>query len=308
MTFEITITKNEAGVKPKNFLKKKLDVNYNQLIKAIKNKRITLNKKKIKEDDTLKENDIIKVWDESISLRKDTQKLVDKKDMKNLQIKTLLEHKDFIVLDKIEGVVVQGAYDNDLSLSKHLRYLEFEKHLDPHSLFHVHRLDKDTTGCLVIGNGKINIRDLNSLFQKKEVKKIYSAICCGHFKQKEQTINLNLMRNENGKLPKVIVHNNGKPTKLKYKVIKEFEKNNQRLSLIEIELITGFMHQIRVTLNHLGNPILGDKMYCNLRANEVFEKKVSSQLLHASSIEFNWKNKQIKIESHYPKEFKELLN
>ena len=308
MTFEITINDRESGVKPKNFLKKTLDVNYNQLIKAIKNKRITLNTKKIKEDDVLKTNDIIKVWDESITLRKTKSTEILEKDVENLNLEILKKTSDFLILNKNPGVVVQGAYHNELSLSKHLRYLEQKKKLNSNSLFHVHRLDKDTSGCLIIGNGQENIRSLNKLFQEKKITKIYSAICSSWFDKKEDTITLNLKRNIPNSLPKVIVSNDGKPTKLKYKVIKEFEKNNQRLSLIEIQLITGFMHQIRVTMFHLKHPIIGDTMYSNVRINEEFKDIISRQLLHASKVEFMWKNKKILVNSKYPQDFEEILH
>ena len=104
--------------------------------------------------------------------------------------------------------------------------------------------------------------------------KIYTAICSGSFDKKEDTITLNLMRNEPNRLPKVIVNHQGKPTKLKYRVVKEIEIKNQILSIVEVDLITGFMHQIRVTLNHLKHPIVGDLMYKNERVNEVFSKDV----------------------------------
>lgn len=307
MTFEITVTNQESGVKPKNFLKKTLDVNYNQLIKAIKNKRITLNKKKIKEDDILKTNDIVKIWDDSISLRKKKSNEVFKKDVENLHLPIIKQTTDFLILDKKPGVVVQGAYHNELSLSKHLRYLEQQQKIPSNSLFHVHRLDKDTSGCLIIGNGQENIREFNRMFQEKKITKIYTAICSGWFDKKEGTINLNLKRNSPNTLPKVIVHSNGKPSKLKYNVIKEFEKNNQRLSLVEIELITGFMHQIRVSLHHLKHPILGDTMYSNVRINDEFKEIVKRQLLHASKIEFMWKNEKILVKSNFPTDFLELL-
>ena len=307
MTFEITITPSQANVKPKNFLKKMLDVNYNQLIKAIKNKRITLNTKKIKEDDILKENDIIKIWDKNITLRKNNPSKILEKDIQDLKLNTLFSCNDFLILNKKRGVVVQGANHNDLSLCKHLRFLEQQNNLESHSLFHIHRLDKDTTGCLIIGNGEVNIRELNYLFQHKKITKTYHTICCGWFSKKENIIELHLKRNEPNVLPKVIVHILGKPTKLKYTVIKEFEKNGQELSLVEIELITGFMHQIRVTLHHLKHPILGDEMYYNSRVNELFKDDVQRQLLHASSIQFFWKNKNINIASNLPNDFKKII-
>ena len=308
--FEISITKEFSGVKPKNFLKKALDVNYNQLIKAVTNKRISLNGKKIKENSVLQEGDVIAVWDSSIQLRKGfTQKRANPEDIeqKNLGIKTIYTHKDFIILDKTPGVIVQGAYDNVFSLSKHLRYLEsqnptFEK------LHHVHRLDKDTSGCLLIGNGTSNIRDLNTLFQKGAISKTYLALCSGIFDTKEDFVELYLSRNEEGKLPKVIVtdEKRGKKTKLRYKVIKEFEYEEEDVSLVEVELITGFMHQIRVTLHHLGHPIIGDSMYSNERVNEKFSSIVSRQLLHSSKIAFEWKGGKIEITAPEPKEFLKL--
>lgn len=310
--FEITITKEFSGVKPKNFLKKTLDVNYNQLIKAITNKRISLNGKKIKEDSILQEGDIIAVWDSSIKLRKDfSQKNIEQGDIeqKNLGIETIYTHKDFIILNKTPGVVVQGAYDNALSLSKHLRYLE-SKHSTFEKLHHAHRLDKDTSGCLLIGNGTSNIRDLNTLFQKGAITKTYLALCTGIFERKEDFVELYLSRNEEGKLPKVIVtdEKRGKKTQLRYKVIKEFEFEEEDLSLVEVELITGFMHQIRVTLHHLGHPIIGDTMYVNERVNEKFSSIVSRQLLHSYKIAFEWKGEKIEVEAALGGDFKQFLD
>lgn len=307
--FEIIITNEFGGVKPKNFLKKTLDVNYNQLIKAIKNKRISLNGKKIKKDSILQEGDVVAVWDSSIKQRNQNSKSVISNldiEVKDLGIKTIFSHNDFLILNKTAGVVVQGAYDNSESLSKHLRYLEstnpaFEK------LHHAHRLDKDTTGCLLIGNKTQNIRELNSLFQKGNITKVYTAICCGSFQKKESEIVLNLARNEEGKLPKVIVSNSGKETKLKYKVVNEILIDNEMLSIVEIQLITGFMHQIRVTMQYLNHPILGDTMYCNNRLNEKFSSEISRQLLHSSRIEFNWRGKDIKVEAELPEDFKQFL-
>ncbi|MFP4401775.1 MAG: RluA family pseudouridine synthase [Candidatus Nanoarchaeia archaeon] len=314
--FEIEVKSEFDSVKPKNYLKKILDVNYNQLIKAIKNKRISLNGKKIKEDSILRRGDIIAVWDASIQLRKNitidkynSSKQLGKTmpvEMKDLNIEILFEHKDFLVLNKRAGVVVQGAYDNDESLSKHLRYLEHNFSQFSH-LHHVHRLDKDTTGCLLIGNGTQQIRELNALFQQSAISKQYLAICSGHFENKEDTIELKLRRNEEEKLPKVIVDDVGKTTKLKYRVVEEFEKNDEQLSLVEIELITGFMHQIRVTMHHLNHPIVGDVMYSNERVNEVFSSIILRQLLHAYKLEFKWGEEDIVVTAELPEDFKKIM-
>lgn len=310
MAYEITISEDYHGVKPKNFLKKNLDLPYYQLFKFIKEKRITLNGKKIKDESILNKGDIIKIWLDTIKLKQDSkEKILQKEDFK---LDILFENKSFLILNKLPGIIVQGAFDNTFSLSKHLAYLK-EKNNDfsDFNYFHVHRIDKDTSGCLVIAKTRIALRELNSLFESKQVKKKYICLCAGSFEEKSGLIELYLLRNEQNSLQKVRAVqkkiDGSKKTISRYKVIEEILFEKESFSLVEVEIETGFMHQIRVHMKFLGHPILGDKMYGNSYLNSLFESKLSRQFLHAQNLEFEYKGEKFNIIAPLTKDLENFL-
>ncbi|MFW5704394.1 MAG: RluA family pseudouridine synthase [Nanoarchaeota archaeon] len=296
MTDELIITKEFAGVKPKNFLSKRVDVPFYMLSKLLKEKRITINGKKIKQDTVFEEGDVIKLWPKDMAFKTLEKKQNDSKD---LGIEIIFENEDFLVLNKPAGVIVQGAQDNQTSLSLHLAFLK-EKNNDNSDCeyIHVHRLDKDTSGVLVVGKTAPAVRELNHIFKSREIVKKYVAIVCGRPKKDEGKVELFLKRNPEGSRQKVGIgsEKDGKKTISLYRVLKTFTKNDEQLSLVEIDLKTGFMHQIRVHMKFLGCPILGDFMYGNSLVNQKFN--LNRQLLHAKSIEFNGK----KFEAELPKD------
>ncbi len=303
MTYEIIVTSEFDSVKPKNFLKKKLDLPYNKLFKYIKEKRITLNGKKIKEESILKKGDVIKVWLDEIKLRQETRV---QRESRNLKIDTIFENDDFLVLNKPSGIIVQGAQDNQTSLSLHLSYLKNKnKDLSSFDYFHVHRIDKDTSGILVAAKTPVALRDLNEIFRDRTITKTYLALCCGEFQNKTGEIKLKLQRNEQGLREKVIEQNKSiksewvKDSHSIYRVIDEYKYNNETFSLVEIEIKTGVMHQIRVHMKHLGNPIVGDRMYGKMFVNKEFENILPRQFLHASSVKFEYKKKKFNFEAPF---------
>lgn len=309
MSIEIIITQEYNNVKPNNFLKKKIDLPFYKIAKLIQNKRITLNKKKIKKESILKTGDIIKIWPNDINLRKEEVKKVKPK---NLGLDVLFENKDFIVFNKLPFVIVQGAQDNENSLSYHLEYYKQKiGDLSDFNYFHVHRLDKETSGVLIVAKNIISLRDLNEIFKKKEVEKKYLCLVLNSFKEKKGTIEEIMRRNPDNNREKMSVVKTFKPGDKKslsyYKVLKEFEFNNDIFSLVEIEIKTGIMHQIRVHMKSLGHPIVGDKMYGNSAINQQYEEYLNRQFLHAKSLKFNYKNKNYKIEAELTKDLKEFL-
>lgn len=309
MSYEIIVSEEFDGVKPKNYLKKYIDLPYYQLFKFLKDKRITLNGKKIKDDSILREGDVIKVWLDSIKLRKNE---VVFKEKQNLDIDVLYENESFMVLNKLSGVVVQGAQDNDLSLSKHLAFLKAKNNdLSDFEYFHAHRLDKETSGCLVVGKTRTALRELNEIFRGREVKKVYICLCKGAFREQKGEIELFLKRNEQGVHEKVAVFEtevqDSKRTFSSYRVIEEIDYDNETFSLVEVEIKTGFMHQIRVHMKYLGHPIIGDKMYGNSYINKIFFSKLSRQFLHASKVEFDFNGEHVKVEADLSSDLKNFI-
>ncbi len=302
MPYEIKIEDEFNGVKPKNYLKKRLDIPFNSLIKFLKEKRITLNGKKIKDDSTLKTGDIIKVWLDTIKLREEQYVPQERK---NLHIDTIFEDQDLLVLNKPSNIIVQGSQDNQNSLSLHLAFLK-HKNSDttPFNYFHVHRIDKNTSGILVCAKNKTSLRDLNQAFRERNVIKKYLCLCEGSFTKTSGEIKVNLQRNPQDQREKVSVVNANKnkaewvkQSHSNYKVLEEYQYNNTIFSLVEVEIKTGVMHQIRVHMKHIGHPIVGDTMYGKSVINRELEPILKRQFLHATSIEFEYKNQRHKFEA-----------
>lgn len=311
MPYEIKITEEENGLKPKNFLKKKLDIPFFKVVEFIISKRITLNGKKIKQDDTLKTNDIIKIWKDEIKLR---EVKTFQKEAKNLHISKIYEDNDLLVLNKLPGVVVQGAQHDDKSLSLHLAYIKQEnKDTTDFEYFHAHRLDKDTSGVLICAKNRPTLRDLNQLFRTRETRKIYTALVIGKPEKSSGKIEIYLKRNGPDTRQKMLISTDKKDSDAKlsiseYKTIKTITHNNQIFTLLEIEIKTGLTHQIRIHMKYLKTPVLGDKMYGNSNINTDYEEHLSRQFLHAKELQFTYKNKKHKFEAPLTKDLQDFLN
>jgi len=249
-----------------------------------------LNGKKIKQESVLREGDIIKIWKDEIKLREVKKEFSEKKD---LEIPIIFENDDLIAFNKLEGVVVQGAQHNDKSLSLHLAFYK-DKINDgcDFEYFHVHRLDKDTSGVLVVAKTRQTLRDLNQIFREREVVKKYTALCVGEFEEKEGKVEVFLERTPEEVREKMRVVStktaDSKKSLSFYKVLEEIEFEGQTFSLVEVEIKTGVTHQIRAHMKHLGYPIVGDKMYGNSAINREFEDLLTRQFLHATSLKFNY--------------------
>ncbi len=309
MPQDIIITEEFDGTKPKNFINKNTTLPYYKIFKYIKEKRITINKKKIKEDTILKAGDILTFWANDIVLKNHEKEKTQKTyEAKNLGLDVLEETKEFVVFNKLPGVVVQGANDNELSLPFHLSW--YKKKLNDSSdfnYFHVHRIDKGTSGCLVVAKTRKALRELNELFKNREVKKTYHCLCFGEFQKKQGTVSLNLERAEQGEKQKMKISNSGKKSISHFKILKEFTYQGEIFSLVEVEIETGLMHQIRVHMKYLKHPIIGDIMYGNMFANSLFEDKVQRQFLHAQKIEFEYENKKHSVIAPYTKDLNNIL-
>jgi 23S rRNA pseudouridine1911/1915/1917 synthase len=303
MTYEIIITDEFDNVKPKNFLKKKIDLPYNTLFKFLKEKRITLNGKKIKDDTILKKGDVVKVWLDTIKLRVEEEYVPQER--KNLNIETIHEDENILVLNKPAGIIVQGSQDNETSLSLHLAYLKDKnKDTTDFNYFHVHRIDKNTSGLLICAKNRVTLRDLNEGFRERNVVKKYLCLCDGTFDKEEGEIIVDLQRNGQEAREKVSISRGNtanaewiKNSHSTYKVLQEYEYNGIPLSLVEVEIKTGVMHQIRVHMKHLGNPIVGDTMYGKSTLNRELKDVISRQFLHATQISFTLHKKDFHFEA-----------
>jgi 23S rRNA pseudouridine955/2504/2580 synthase len=189
--------------------------------------------------------------------------------MKNLRI--LYEDDHIIVVNKPAGLAVQGGERVKTSLDTILAELRTPKPLL------VHRLDKDTSGALLAAKGRETAAHFSSLLNSPKIVKQYIAVCAGQPKNEKDIITDNLL-----------IHGSLKKSETRYKILKTsvFPEEKTEYSVLEIELGTGRMHQIRRHLSMNGYPLLGDDKYGDFALNKKLRKNIGLKhlLLHASRL------------------------
>lgn len=222
----------------------------------------------------------------------------------DIPIEIIYEDKDIIVVNKPKGMVVHPANGNpDGTLVNAILAICKDSlsgiggEIRPGI---VHRIDKDTSGILIVAkNDKAHV-NMSEQIKKHEVKKTYIALVRGVIKENEATIDMPIGRS-NSDRKKMAINKNGKNAITHIKVLKRYNK----YTLLEVNIETGRTHQIRVHLSHIGYPIIGDYIYSNGKN----EFGIIGQCLHASSLEFKHPitGEDMKLEAQIPEYFKEIL-
>ena len=217
----------------------------------------------------------------------------------------IYEDKDIIVVNKPKGMVVHPANGNpDGTLVNAIMAICKDSlsgiggEIRPGI---VHRLDKDTSGLLIVAkNDKAHV-NMSEQIKNHEVKKTYIALVRGIVKENEATIDIPIGRSRSDR-KKMAVDKNGRNAITHIKVLKRYDK----YTLLEINIETGRTHQIRVHLSHIGYPIIGDYTYSNGKN----EFGVVGQCLHAKCLEFKHPvtGKEMKLEAPLPDYFENILN
>lgn len=244
----------------------------------IKDEKIKINNKKIKPSYKLILEDDIEISDKLFEKEK-----IEAEDM---NLKIIYENEDFAIIDKDENVIVHpaGSIVSGTLVNGLLDYFGYD------NLSHiggddrpgiVHRLDKDTTGLMVIAKNNSSYKYLKNLFETRKIDKEYLAICNGIFQKKSGTIQTFMDRDPNNRR-KMAVTNSGRDAISKYEVISE----NNGYSLVKIKILTGRTHQIRVHMTYINHPLLGDPVYGNVK----HKFNLDHQLLHCHKLGFKDKD------------------
>jgi len=172
----------------------------------------------------------------------------------------------------------------------------------------VHRLDKDTSGLLMIAKDNHTHDQLSSLFKRREVKKNYIALAAGTFLEKKGRIILPVTRSVRDRKKMSVSADRGREAVTMFSLLQEF---GHECSLLDICLETGRTHQIRVHLSYIGHPVVGDRQYGNKDCLRLAEKiGLSRQFLHAQRLEFIHPvtNKPVKVEDQLPDDLRTALD
>ena len=297
----VMVTFDEINERMDSFLSRKTDFTRSRIQQLIKNGDITVNgknaknNKKIKSSYKIEENDRIEIF---IPETEQAEIIPE-----NIKIDIIYEDEDIAVINKNAGLVVhpaQGHYSGTLvnAILYHIKDLSgINGEIRPGI---VHRLDKDTSGLIVIAkNDKAHI-NLAKMFQEKKIKKTYLAILKGKLTKEKGRIVTQIGRDTDDRKKLTVIKGNdrGKEAITNYNVI----CSNELFTLVKVYIETGRTHQIRVHMKYMGYPILGDMVY----GRKDSEKR---QMLHAYKLEFLHPvtEKPMKFISEIPKDFRKAL-
>jgi 23S rRNA pseudouridine1911/1915/1917 synthase len=311
------VKKREDGERLDIFLSNRVNhltrTNIKKIIQSnnvkVNNKVIISSSKKVKVNDSIEIKFLIK----------SSEKLLPNK----IKLNIVYEDKDILIVNKPKGMVVHpgaGNYENTLANALAYKYKNklsnISGELRPGI---VHRIDKDTSGLLVVAKNNLSHSKLGKQFSDHSIRRKYLCLVWGVVRPLKGRIETLISRNKKNRQLMMVSDFNGKKAITNYKTITVFNiKDIPKTSLIECELETGRTHQIRVHMKYKGTSILGDNQYGkkNIKFKKIdknFYKKLltlNGQALHARSIGFihpsklNWVN----FESELPDDFKKLLN
>ena len=280
----------EENIRIDTYLSNKLDISRSKIQKLIDEEKVTVNGKVIKSNYKTKLNDEIEIDDEL-----DFDITVEPVE---IPLDIVYEDEYLMIINKPSGLVVHpapGHYDDTL-VNGLLFYLNKDKTKNIRPGI-VHRLDKDTSGLMVVAKDEKTMELLSEMISKKEVERKYLAIVDGVIKENTATINAPIGRDPSNR-QKMAINPTGKNAITHIKVIERFKNN----TFIECLLDTGRTHQIRVHLSYINHRVTNDPVYG--------EGDEFGQMLHSYSIKFIHPitKKELYFEQDPPKEFIEELN
>ena len=316
-SMKFLVKEKDDGKRLDIFLSEKINhLTRSNIKKIIESRNVKINKKitnssakKVKLNNTI----VIEL------LIKNSDKLLPNK----IKLDIRFEDEDVLVINKPKGMVVHpgaGNYKNTLANALVYKYKNklsnINGELRPGI---VHRIDKETSGLLVIAKNNLAHSKLGKQFSNHSIKRKYLCLVWGVIRPLQGRIETLISRNKKNRQLMAVSDFNGKKAITNYKTIKVFNiKNVPKISLIECDLETGRTHQIRVHMKYKNASLLGDNQYGKKnmkfkKINEDFFKKLSvlnGQALHAKSLGFIHpsKNKWVSFESELPSDFEQLLD
>ncbi|PAX99685.1 23S rRNA pseudouridine(955/2504/2580) synthase RluC [Pseudoalteromonas sp. HM-SA03] len=277
----VTVTEDQEGQRIDNFLVTHLKgVPKSAVYKILRKGEVRVNKKRVKPVYKLQINDEIRIPPVRVAEKAEfVPKNLDK--VANLEDAILYEDKYLIVINKPAGMAVHGGSGLSYGLIEALRALRPQEQ----SLELVHRLDRDTSGCLLISKRRAVLKGLHEQLREKTMEKNYLALVSGQWDAKHKNVTEPLRKNtlKSGERVVRVDHEQGKPSHTRFRVVERFES----ATLVQASPVTGRTHQIRVHTQCKGHPIACDDKY----GDQVFDAKMrevglNRLFLHAKELRF----------------------
>ena len=297
---EFVVSEENKGKRLDIFLNDNIEnMTRSYIKKLIEEENILINDKNVKSGYLLKLNDNI-----IVNIPEDKTSDIKAEDIK---LNIIYEDDDIIIVNKEKGMVVHpangnytGTMVNSLMNSHNGKLSSINGVIRPGI---VHRIDKDTSGILVVAKNDNAHKKLSEQFKVHSITRKYVALVKGIIKEDNLDINMPIGRNPKDRKKMAVTYKNSKDAITHIKVLKRYYNSN--ITLIEASLETGRTHQIRVHMSYIGHPLLGDEVYG--KKDNTF--KVQGQMLHAKVLGFIHPktNEYVKYESDLPEEFKNII-
>lgn len=288
---EFKINEEIENTKIRDYLKYKQGLSSRFIKQAAIERRVLVNGCSVKLNYYLKKGDEIKI---KIDREKETQNIEPIK----MDLNIVYEDNSILVIDKPPFLVVHPSKSHDTSLANGIMY-HFKESNSDSIVRIVNRLDMNTSGLLVIAKNQYSHMFLSNLIRDNIFKKQYLAVVKGNLKEKQGIIEKNIYRETDDSIKRVVHDTQGQYAKTIYEVIETYEA----CQLVKVSIETGRTHQIRVHMNYLGNPIIGDELY----GDKI--EGVERQLLHAYKISFlhPYTKETLVFESNMPLDMEEYI-
>ena len=316
-TIKFSVDKKNSGKRLDVFLAENINhLTRSFLKRLIENEQVKLNKKVLKAPSTkvkYKDQVIINI------VKKNVQNIEPKK----IKLNIVYEDNDILVINKPKGMVVHpgaGNYENTLVNALLFKYKKKLSNVNgPLRPGIVHRIDKETSGLLVIAKNNLAHSNLGEQFSNHSIERKYLCLAWGVIRPLSGKISTLISRDKKNRQLMTVSEINGKKAITNYKTIKVFNiKDIPKISLLQCELETGRTHQIRVHLKYKGTSLLGDKQYGkkNIKFKKIHNdfyiklNQLSGQALHAKTLGFTHPKtkKWMNFNSELPDSFKKILN
>ncbi|MBA5761858.1 23S rRNA pseudouridine(955/2504/2580) synthase RluC [Vibrio sp. 404] len=275
----VDIDSDMAGQRIDNFLRNHLkSIPKSMVYRILRKGEVRVNKKRVKAEYKLQDGDVVRIppvtMEEKAEEVAPSTKLSKVAELENMII---FEDDHMLILNKPSGTAVHGGSGLKFGAIEALRALRPQARF----LELVHRIDRDTSGILLVAKKRSALRHLQAQFREKTVQKYYFALVMGEWKPSCKVVNAPLLKNEVNSI--VRVNPNGKPSETRFKVMEKFAQ----ATLVQASPITGRTHQIRVHAQYTGHPIAWDDRYGDRRFDAYTAKVGLDRLfLHAANIKF----------------------
>jgi len=295
----ITVDAGYAGQRIDNFLLRELkSLPKSRIYKLIRGGEVRVNKGRIKASYHLKAGDLLRIPPVRTQVPSAAAE-IGQHWLELIEQRLLFEDGDLLVINKPSGLPVHGGSQFAFGL---IDILKARYPSNPHVAL-AHRLDKETSGCLLVAKNRLTLQHLHELFKENQVEKYYHALTQGHWQQPQRQVEYALNRNKSGH-GKMQVSEDGKPSTTYFRLLRQYSD----AALVEAKPISGRMHQIRVHCQAIGHVIAGDGQYGMFEFNKAMRQMGLKRLfLHAKKITLPFKGESCQFEAPLDEMLEQVL-